>query len=740
MSVLGNRVLRKEDERFLRGEGAYVENLPQEDALHVTFVRSLLAHARVGTVDTSAAAAAPDVVAVFTAADLDVGPFGPPPYPGINPAMGRPLIAGEVVRFVGDIVAVVVAKSRAAATDAAELVLVDYDPLPVVASAAEAAKDEVLLFPEAGTNVAARSGSPEHDEALFEDCDVVVSGTFLSPRMAPCPLEPRSVVASVDANGRLTVWTPSQAPHQDLLGIAGTLGLDPADVRVVSPDVGGGFGAKMLQSEEVLLGWIARKLGRPVRWTETRSESMVALHHGRGMRLDFTLGATREGKLLAYRLDILADGGAYAVLGSFLPNLTALMSSAVYAIPRIEIEGRSVVTNTTPVTSFRGAGRPEATQTIERAIDMLAAELGEDPVDVRRRNLIPNDSFPYTTASGATYDSGDYERALDLVLDAAGYDELREEQRHRREQGVQLQLGIGVSTYIEISNPVAQTEYGEVEITPAGTAIVRTGSCVHGQGHETTFAQIVSERLGLPIEKIDVHKGDTDEIAKGTGTYGSKSTQLGGSAVRGAADLVVTQAKALAAEYLGDADPDLDPATWADLAARAAADGRLGELKAEHEFTSPPSFPFGAHLAVVEVDVETGKVDLVRLVAVDDGGTVINPLIVEGQVHGGVATGVAQALYEEFAYDEDGTPLTSTFVGYAFPSAADLPSWEFVEMETPTPNNPLGAKGIGESGTMGSTPAVQSAVVDALSPFGVRHVDLPVNGENVWRALQAAKA
>jgi aerobic carbon-monoxide dehydrogenase large subunit len=740
MSVLGNRVLRKEDERFLRGEGAYVENLPQEDALHVTFVRSLLAHARVGTVDTSAAAAAPDVVAVFTAADLDVGPFGPPPYPGINPAMGRPLIAGEVVRFVGDIVAVVVAKSRAAATDAAELVLVDYDPLPVVASAAEAAKDEVLLFPEAGTNVAARSGSPEHDEALFEDCDVVVSGTFLSPRMAPCPLEPRSVVASVDANGRLTVWTPSQAPHQDLLGIAGTLGLDPADVRVVSPDVGGGFGAKMLQSEEVLLGWIARKLGRPVRWTETRSESMVALHHGRGMRLDFTLGATREGKLLAYRLDILADGGAYAVLGSFLPNLTALMSSAVYAIPRIEIEGRSVVTNTTPVTSFRGAGRPEATQTIERAIDMLAAELGEDPVDLRRRNLIPNDSFPYTTASGATYDSGDYERALDLVLDAAGYDELREEQRHRREQGVQLQLGIGVSTYIEISNPVAQTEYGEVEITPAGTAIVRTGSCVHGQGHETTFAQIVSERLGLPIEKIDVHKGDTDEIAKGTGTYGSKSTQLGGSAVRGAADLVVTQAKALAAEYLGDADPDLDPATWADLAARAAADGRLGELKAEHEFTSPPSFPFGAHLAVVEVDVETGKVDLVRLVAVDDGGTVINPLIVEGQVHGGVATGVAQALYEEFAYDEDGTPLTSTFVGYAFPSAADLPSWEFVEMETPTPNNPLGAKGIGESGTMGSTPAVQSAVVDALSPFGVRHVDLPVNGENVWRALQAAKA
>jgi carbon-monoxide dehydrogenase large subunit len=739
VSLLGNRVLRKEDARFLRGEATYVENLPQEDALHVTFVRSLLAHARVVGVDTSAAEAAPDVVAVFTAADLDVGKFGPV-FPGLNPAMGRPLIAGEVVRFVGEIVAVVVAKSRAAGADAAELVLVDYEPLPVVASVVESVKDEVLLFPEAGTNVAARAGSPEHDETLFDDCDVVVSGTFVSPRMAPCPLEPRSVVASWDESGRLTVWTPSQAPHLDRLGLAGTLGLEPPDVRVVSPDVGGGFGAKMLGPEELLLGWLARKLGRPVRWTETRSESMVALHHGRGMQIDFTLGATREGKVTAYRIDMLADGGAYAVLGSYLPNLTGLMASAVYAIPRIEVEGRSVMTNTTPVTSFRGAGRPEATQTIERAMDLLAAELGVDPVEVRRRNLIPRDAFPYKTASGATYDSGDYERALDLVLDAAGYDELREEQRQRREQGVPLQLGIGVSTYIEISNPVAEAEYGEVEITAQGTAIVRTGSCVHGQSHETTFAQIVSERLGLPIERIDVHKGDTDEIAKGTGTFGSKSTQLGGSAARGAADLVVAQAKALAAEYYGDADIDLDSATWAELASRAAADGRLGELKAAHEFQSPPSFPFGAHLAVVEVDVETGRVDLLRLVAVDDAGTVINPLIVEGQVHGGVAIGVAQALYEQVSYDDEGTPLTTTFVGYAFPSAADLPSWEFVEMETPTPNNPLGAKGIGESGTMGATPAVQSAVVDALAPFGVRNVDLPANGENVWRALQEARA
>ena len=738
MSTVGSRVLRTEDARFLQGEGTYVENLPLEGALHVTFVRSLLAHARINGVDTSAAEAM-DGIQVFTGADVDVE-FGPPPLPGLNTEMGRPLVAKDVVRFVGDIIAIVVSTDRASGADAAELVMVDYDPLPVVASRREAAKDETILFPAAGTNIAGHSGNPERDSALFDGCEVTVSGTFVSQRMAPCPLEPRSVAAVKGADGRITAWLCTQTPHQDRMGICGTLGLDPANLRIVSPDVGGGFGAKTLSVEEVLLVWLASSLGHPVRWTETRSESMVAMGHGRGMEIDFTIGGTRDGKVLAYRMDILADAGAYPVLGAFLPNLTALMSSAVYAIPKIEAGGRSVVTNTTPITSFRGAGRPEATQTIERAMDMFAAELGLDAVEVRRVNLIPNDSFPHTTASGATYDSGDYERALDLVLDAAGYDELRAEQASRRELGVPLQLGIGVSTYIEISNPIAETEFGEVEITASGDAIVRTGSFSHGQSHETTFAQIASGRLGLPLEKISVHKGDTDEIAKGTGTYGSKSTQLGGSAVRGAADLVVEQARALAAEYMGDADVELDSVAWAELASRAAADGRLGELKAEFEFFSPPSFPFGAHLAVVEVDVETGRVELLRLVAVDDAGTVINPMVVEGQVHGGVATGAAQALYEHFEYDDDGTPLTSSFVGYAFPSTADLPSWEFVEMETPSPLNPLGAKGVGESGTMGATPAVQSAVIDALAPYGVRHVDMPVNGENVWRALEEAKA
>jgi carbon-monoxide dehydrogenase large subunit len=430
------------------------------------------------------------------------------------------------------------------------------------------------------------------------------------------------------------------------------------------------------------------------------------------------------------------------------------MASGVYVIPRIEFDGTTVVTNTTPITAFRGAGRPEACQAIERAVDVFAAEIGLDPIDVRRRNFIPKDSFPYTTATGATYDSGDYEGALDLALDAVGLDELRAEQVRRREKGAAKQLGIGVSAYIEITNAVGETEFGQIEIAADGSATLRTGSFSHGQGHETTFAQIASDRLGIPVESITVLKGDTDEIPKGTGTYGSKSTQIGGTAARLAADEVVEQARKLAADYLEVSPEDIRfeserfqvagvpqrALSWPDLAGHAAEEGKLDLLNATHEFQGAPTFPFGCHVAVVEVDTETCAVELLRLVSVDDAGTIVNPIIFEGQVHGGVATGVAQALYESYVFDEHGTPVTTTFAGYAFPSAADLPSWEAVEMQTPTPVNPLGAKGVGESGTMGSTPAVQSAVIDALAPHGVRHVDLPVNGENVWRALTAAKA
>jgi len=752
VSILGNRVLRKEDPRFLRGEGSYVENLSLEGALDVTFVRSPVAHARITGIDASAAEAMPNVQ-VLTGVDVDVEPITPPPPFGVRAGVSRPLVAKDVVRFVGEIVAIVVSQDRVTGADARELVFVDYDPLPVVVDVQDALKDEVLLFPEVGTNVSGTDETQERDETLFDGCDVVVSGKLESQRMAPCPLEPRSAAAEVGPDGRITAWLSTQAPHGDRQGLAARLGLEPEQIRVIAPDVGGGFGAKTLNVEDILVVWLSRRFGRPVRWTESRSESMVGLPHGRGQHMSFTIGSDRDGKILAYRLESVADAGAYPALGSFLPHLTLLMSSGVYAIPKIEASSRSVATNTVPTSAFRGAGRPEATQAIERAVDLLAAEVGIDPAEIRRRNFI--DTFPHETETGAVYDSGDYEGALDLALRSAGYEELRAEQRRRREEGGSKQLGIGLSTYVEITNGVGETEFGEVEITEDGGAILRTGSFSHGQGHETTFAMIASEQLGIPLERITVVKGDTDAVASGTGTYASKSTQIGGVAARLASDDVVVRAKQIVADYLEASSDDivLDPAfarlhvagspaqglAWEELAERASADGRLAELRAQHEWKADPSFPFGAHVAVVEVDVETGVVELIRHVAVDDAGTLINPLVADGQVHGGVATGVGQAIYERFAYDENGTPMTSTFADYSFPSAADLPSWERVEMVTPTPYNALGVKGIGESGTIGATPAVHNAVLDALAPYGVTHVDMPANGENVWRALQEAK-
>ncbi len=756
MNVFGQRILRREDPRFLTGQGRFVDNLDLEGALYATFVRSPFAHARIAGVDVDAARGVPGTQ-VFTAADVDLPPFGPPPFPGIEQGMARPLVAGEVVRFTGDIVAVVVSEDRRSGIDAAELVFADYEPLPAVVSPEQALRDEVLLFPEIGTNVCARVPLEERDEHLFDGCDAVVSGRMTSTRMAPSPMEPRSTAAQFGDDGRLSIWLSTQTPHQDKFGLAGLLGLDPTQIRVIAPDVGGGFGAKMLSPEDVLVAWLARRTGRPVRWTETRSESMVALTHGRGQVMEFTIGGSRDGTVQAYRLSVVQDAGAYPAIGSFLPNLTKLMASGVYAIPKIEFEGVSVVTNTSPIGAFRGAGRPEATQAIERAMDMFAAEIGADPAEVRRRNFIPNDAFPHVTVTGAPYDIGDYGRALDLVLDAAGYGDLRAEQKRRRDANESRQLGLGLSTYVEVTNGIVEEEFGAVEITPEGEAILYTGSFSHGQGHETTFAMLVAERLGIPLDKIHFVAGDTDRVPQGTGTYGSKSLQIGGAVAAQAAVKVVEKAKRLVADELEAAESDvvLDTATgrfhvagapepalsWADLASRLDEAGKLGELKVEDTFKAPaPTFPFGAHLAVVEVDTETGAVSLERLVAVDDAGHILNPLVAEGQVHGGLGTGVAQALYEEFTYDADGNPLTASFLGYTFPSAAELPFYELVEMETPTPINELGVKGIGESGTIGATPAVQNAVVDALAGFGVRHVEMPVNGENVWRAIEEATA
>ena len=752
-NVIGQRVRRREDPRFLRGLGQYVDDLQLEGALHVNFVRSPWAHAKVNGIDASAARELPGVQ-VFTAADVELTVNPQPPFLGIDERMFRPFLASDTVRFVGDIVAVVLSETREGAVDAAELVDVDYELLPVVTEITEAARDEVVLFPEVGTNTCGYR--PLEASDVFDSCEVTTTGTVISPRLAACPLEPRATAARAEDDGRVTVWLSTQTPHQDKMGLSMLLGLEQDQVRVVAPDVGGGFGGKGLGVEDVLIAYLARKTGRPLRWTETRSENLVAMHHGRAQRIDFEIGGKRDGTVEALRWHILQDAGAYPGLGAFLPNLTAMMASGVYKIPTIEIEVRAVVTNTTQTGPVRGAGRPEATQALERAMDMFAAELSMDPAEVRRKNFIPKDAFPYQTASGAHYDIGDYERALDLALEKAGYAQLREEQASRRQNGTHCQLGIGLCVYVEITNGISETEFGSVEITGAGEAVIKTGSLSQGQGHETTFAMIASERLGIPIEKITVLKGDTDVVARGTGTYGSKSTQIGGVAAGQASEQVVDIAKKLAADELEASVEDMvldvgagrfhvagapqSGLSWADLAGRLESQDRLQELRAEVDFTAPqPTFPFGAHIAVVEVDVETGSVHLQRMIAVDDAGRIINPLVAEGQVHGGVAAGIAQAMFEELTYDEDGNPQNANLVTYMFPASTELPLFELVEMETLTPVNPLGVKGIGESGTIGSTPAVHNAVIDALAPYGVRHVDMPVNGETVWRALQDAK-
>jgi carbon-monoxide dehydrogenase large subunit len=753
---IGQRIRRREDPRFLLGQGRYVDDQRTQNALYVTFVRSYVAHGRVVSIDADEARALPGVQ-VFTAAEIGLPPSPPPPMLQVHESMNRPAIASDTVRFTGEIVAIVLAESHEASVDAATMVFVEYETLPAVTNIRKAEADEVLLFEPAGSNTCLRIPQQDPDEGLFADCEVVVSGTNESPRLLALPIEPRSTVAECE-NGKLTIWLSTQTPHQDKAVLGGALGLEEDQVRVIAPDVGGGFGGKGLDVEDILMGWLAVNAvppARAVRWTETRSEHMVAMHHGRAQEIDFELGGSRDGKLQALRLKILQDSGAYPGIGAFLAVLTQMMASGVYDIPKIEVDITAVVTNTTPTGPVRGAGRPEASQMLERAIDTFAAETGLDPAEVRRRNFIAADAFPFTTAVGTKYDIGDYAGALDRALEQAGYEDLRREQEQRRHNGSRLLLGIGLSVYVEITNGISEGEFGAVEITDDGGAIVRTGSFSHGQGHETTFAQIVAQRTGIDVENIQVVAGDTDRVPRGTGTYGSKSTQIGGAAAGQASEMVVDRAKQLAAEQL-EANPDdmvldLDggrfhvtgapePAlAWADLAARLEADGQLAELSIETDFKpEQPTFPFGAHVAVVEVDADTGSVRLVRMIACDDAGTIINPMIAEGQVHGGLAAGIAQALYEEVRYDSEGTPQHSNLVTYCIPSAAEMPSFERVVMETPTPINPLGAKGIGESGTIGATPAVHNAVIDALAHLGVRHVGMPANGENIWRAIVEA--
>ena len=751
MSILGNRVLRREDPKFLTTGGVYLDDLPIAGAAYVTYVRSTMAHARIGSVDVSEARGAPGVIDVITGADLDLEPIAP--FGFVNQAMAWTWLAGDVVRYVGEPIAIVVTEERYQGQDAAELVYVDYDPLPAVVDPVAAVDSETLLFPEAGTNLAT-SLEPGEDPGLFDGCDVVVRRRIVNQRVAPCPLEARASAAAWGDDGRLTQWASTQTAHGVRDEVSRLLGIEPADVHVIAPDVGGGFGAKIGNyPEELVLGWVARRIGRPVKWVETRSESMLGLGHGRGQVQDIEIGGTSDGKVLAYRLRVLQDAGAYPRIGAALPIMTRTMVNGVYDIPRVEFSSRSVVTNTTPVVAYRGAGRPEATAAIERAIDLFAVEIGMDPAEVRRRNLIAKDAFPYTNPVGTVYDIGDYEKALDLVLDAAGYDGLRAEQRRRREAGERVLLGIGLSVYVEITaGGGPANEFGAVEVLPDGKVKVRTGVSPHGQGHVTSLSMIVADTLGVDIDDVEVVHGDTDEVLRGVGTMGSRSLQTGGVAVLRAANEVLDQAKQVAADLLEAAVEDIvydaadgrfhvagTPAVarpWAEVA--AAAEGGLASQLDYHG--SSATFPFGAHVAVIDVDVDTGKVVVQRLVAVDDAGRILNPLLAEGQVHGGLAQGVAQALLEEVRYDDDGNPVTANLADYAFVTAAELPSFETIHMETPTPVNELGAKGIGESGTIGSTPAVQNAVVDAHSQHGVRHVAMPATPERVWRAVEEARA
>jgi aerobic carbon-monoxide dehydrogenase large subunit len=746
-SILGNRVTRVEDPRFLTTGGEYVDDISLPNAAHVAYVRSPYAHATIVSIDADDAREVEGVLAVFTAADL-VGVKPIPSRAGIPASMGQVVLATDRVRFVGQAVVAVVAETPAAAADAIDLVVVDYDELPVVVDVELSATDETLLYPDVGSNAVLRLASERR--ADFSDCEVVVAERIVNQRLSGAPMEPRVGAAYWTGDGRLVHYSACQGAHPTKELLSAIYDLDPGDVRVIVPDMGGGFGVKSrTYPEEAALGFYAKQLGRPVKWTETRSENMLAMPQGRGQVQYAELGGTRDGRITAYQLDVFQDAGAYPMTGSLLHGMTMQMACGVYDIANVGFTGTSWVTNAASITAYRGAGRPEAAVAIERMVDRFAAEIGKDPVEVRRINMVPRFTDAITTGIGTSYDVGDFPRSLELALGAAGYDDLRAEQRRRRESGDPIQLGIGVASYVEITSGVGGSEFGAVELQPDGSLVVRTGATPYGQGHVTTWAMIVADRTGVPIDRIAVIHGDTDEIRTGGLTVGSRSVQLGGSAIAAASAQLVDAARDRAAHLLEAAPDDVvvdadagtfhvagTPArslTWADL---AAADG--DPLAGDHDFEAPmPTFPFGTHVAVVEVDTDTGLVRLRRLIACDDAGTLLNPLLAEGQIHGGIAQGVAQALMEEVVYDDDGTPKTTNFADYAVISAAELPSFELVPMETPTWVNELGAKGVGESGTIGAIPATYNAVVDALSHLGVRHLTMPCTPEKVWRAIRS---
>ncbi len=765
---------RKEDARLLTGSTRWTDNITLPGLLHMAILRSPIAHARISRVDVGPALQRPGVIAAFSGADLsaELGtlPCAWPVTADIVQPDHHPMAVDEV-RHVGEAVAVVVARDRYAAADALEAVVVEYDPLPPVLDMEEALKNEVLVHSDKGTNKTFLWPLDGGDyDAARARADVVVTRRYIQQRLIPNAMEPRAVVVEpIAAAGEYTVYSATQIPHILRLMLALVTGIPEQKVRVVAPDVGGGFGSKLnVYAEEVIALVVARRLGRPVKWTESRSEGYQATIHGRDQIQDIEIAATRDGTILGLSVDLKVDMGAYLQLVTpGIPILGAFMFNAIYKMEAYRFRCTGVFTTKTPTDAYRGAGRPEATYAIERIVTELAHELGMDPMELRRKNWIRHEEFPYTTIAGLTYDSGNYEAATEKAMRLFGYDQLRAEQAQRRRAGDPVQLGLGISTYTEMcglapSRVLGSLSYGaggwegaSIRMLPSGKVEVVTGTSPHGQGHETAWSQIAADALGVPFDDVSVIHGDTQSAPQGMDTYGSRSLTVGGIAVHLAAGKVIEKARRVAAHLLEAAERDVEFAAGAfsvkgspearktiqevALATFAAHDLPAGmEPTINAEAVLDPenfSFPHGTHLCAVEVDTETGHTKIRSYVAVDDIGRVVNPLIVEGQVHGGVAQGIAQALYEEAVYDPDGNLVTGTMVDYLVPAAPDLPDFVTDRTETPATSNPLGVKGVGEAGTIASTPAVVNAVVDAVRHLGVNDIRMPCTPERVWRAI-----
>jgi aerobic carbon-monoxide dehydrogenase large subunit len=773
---VGKARTRKEDARLITGQTNWTDNITLPGMVHVSFLRSPHAHARITSVDVSAARSAPGVFAAYSGADFAAEQGSLPCAWPVTPDIvmpEHPPMAVDTVRYGGEIVACVVARDRYAAADALELIDVDYEPLePVLDMEAALADGAVQLHAAGNKSFTWPFGNGDID-AAFRDAPVVVTRTYRQQRLIPSAMEPRAVVCAPVAD-EYTMWTSTQIPHVLRVMLALVTGIPEHKLRVIAPDVGGGFGSKLqVTAEEVLALLLARKLGRPVKWTETRSEGNVAVHHGRDQIQRVRIAADADGRIRGLDVDLLADMGAYLMLVTpGVPLLGAFMFNAIYKMDAYRFSCTGVFTSKTPTDAYRGAGRPEATYAIEHLMDDLAAELGMDPLELRERNWIKHEEFPYTTIAGLTYDSGNYEAATETAKELFHYDQLRSEQAERNAAGATVRLGIGISTFTEmcglapsrvlgsLAYAAGGWEHASIRMLPTGKVEVVTGSSAHGQGHETAWSQIVADQLGVPFEDVRVLHGDTAIAHKGMDTYGSRSLVVGGTAIVNACDKVRQKARVIAAAMLEVSPDDLewsegrwsvrgDPdqgksigeIAFAAFAAHALPDGVEPSLDSDATYDPDNfSFPHGTHLCAAEVDTETGQVRIRSYVAVDDVGVVVNPLIVEGQVHGGIAQGVAQALYEEAAYDSSGNLVTASLADYLIPSAADLPSFTTARTTTPSTLNPLGVKGVGEAGTIASTPAVVNAIVDALRPFGVSDVPMPCTPERVWRAIKDAQA